>query len=242
MAPLVMIATLLVLVLNILAATGRINAVFPNEISDRYPTVTTPAGWAFSIWGLIYIGLLAFSVYQLLPSRSYVFDRIRVPYIASCILNCAWIFFWHHFYVGICAFVLVCLLASLFWINAGLERPASFLEAIVTKGAFGLYAGWVTVALLLNLLVALVAADVQLNSSTWSLIGVLCLLFATIAAFLVRIALRNFVYPLAIAWATAGIGANQSGNTPVVVAAAFACVTCLIISGSIVTELKGSQL
>jgi hypothetical protein len=56
----------------------------------------------------------------------------------------------------------------------------------------------------------------------------------------VRIGLRNFVYPLPIAWAAAGTGANQSGNTPIVVAAAITCILCLIISGTVVTELKSS--
>jgi benzodiazapine receptor len=241
MAVLVMLATIAVVVVNFLAATGRINGVLPNDISDKYPTVITPAGWAFSIWGLIYVGLIGFSIFQLLGSKASAFVRVRMPYIVSCILNCAWILFWHHFHTGICALLITLLLASLFRVMIRLEDPGSFVESILTKGVFGLYAGWLTVATLVNLVVYLVSCDVQLSATGWNVVGILCLAAAVVAALIVRVALRNFVYPLPIAWAAAGIGANQSGNTPVVVAAAITCVACLVISGTVVTELKGSN-
>ena len=240
MAVLVMLATIAVIVVNSLAATGWVNGVRPNEISDKYPTVITPAGWAFSIWSLIYAGLIAFSVYQLLASKMGRFATIRIPYLVSCVLNCAWILFWHHFHTGLCAIVIVLLLATLFWINLRLEPADNFLEALLTKGVFGLYAGWVTLATFVNVIVYFVSIEVNLTSSTWNVIGILCLALALLAAAAVRIGLRNFVYPLPIAWAAAGIGANQSGNTPVVVAAAITCILCLIISGTVVTELKSS--
>ena len=239
-AVLVMLATLVVIVANFLAATGHINGVRPNEISDRYPTVITPAGWAFSIWSLIYLGLIAFSIYQLLPARIAEFGRLRLPYIVSCILNCTWIIFWHHFHTGVCTVVIALLLASLFWVNARLAPPTTFGESILARGVFGLYAGWVTVATLVNLLLYLVSEGIDLDRSSWNLIGIVCLVLALLAAVAARIVLRNFIYPLPIAWAAAAIGANQSGNTPIVVAAAIVCIGCLIISGTVVTELKGS--
>jgi len=240
MAVLVMLVTLVVIVVNFLAATGYINGVLPNEISDKYPTVITPAGWAFSIWSLIYLGLIGFSILQFVPSRMANFASVRVPYLVTCVLNCAWILLWHHFHTGICAAVITLLLASLFWVNLRLEQPASFLETTFAKGVFGLYTGWVTVATMVNLLVYLVSAGADLSATAWNVIGILCLALAVVAAIFVRVGLRNFVYQLPIAWAAAGIGANQSGNTPIVVAAAITCVACLVISGTVVTELKGS--
>ena len=241
MATLVMLATLGVVVVNFLAATGRINGVLPNEISDKYPTVITPAGWAFSIWGLIYTGLIAFSTYQLLPSQIAELRRARVPYVLSCVLNCAWILLWHHFQIGACAVVIILLLGSLFWVNANIEEPGSFVEGTLTKGVFGLYAGWVTVASLVNLLVYLVSAGVEWSNGLWNVVGIVCLVVAFVATVAVRISLRNFVYPLAVAWAAAAIGASQSGkNTAIVVTTALVCIGCLIVSGTIVTELKGS--
>jgi len=242
MALLVMLTTLVVIVINFLAATGHINGVLPNEISDKYPTVITPAGWAFSIWILIYAGLAAFSIFQLLPSRVVTFARMRLPYILSCVLNCAWILFWHHFHTGICCIIIVLLLGSILWVLARFDLPGSFGESTLTKGVFGLYAGWLTVATLVNLLVYMVSAGVVLSEAIWNVIAILCLVIAVIAAISVRISLKNFIYPLPIAWAAAAIGANQSGkNTAIVVATAIVCIGCLIVSGTIVTELKSSN-
>src|SRR4051794_35270801 len=103
---LVMLATLVTIAFNALAAVGHINNVTPAEISARYPTVFTPAGYAFSIWSLIYLCLIAFSIYQVLPSKLERFRGVRTLYIASCVLNCAWIYFWHHGYIGLCVLII----------------------------------------------------------------------------------------------------------------------------------------
>src|SRR6185436_13362776 len=95
---LLMLATIATIVYNALAATGYVNGITPAEISDRLPTIITPAGYAFSIWSLIYVGLIAFSVYQALPANLSRFRVQRNLYIVSCLLNCAWIYFWHHGY------------------------------------------------------------------------------------------------------------------------------------------------
>jgi hypothetical protein len=241
MAALVMLATIATVVVNFLAASGRINGVAPNVISDRYPTVITPAGWTFSIWSLIYAGLIAFSIYQLLPSRMARFAGVRLPYIVTCVLNCTWIVLWHHSYIGLSTVVIALLLASLFWMNLSLEKPDSLAETTIAKGTFGLYAGWVTVATLVNLLVYLVSIGVEWTLVVWTVVGIACLALAAAAAIVVRIKLGNFIYPLAIAWAAAGIGANQSGkSTAIVVATAIVCIGCLIVSGSVVTELRDS--
>ena len=235
-----MLSTLAVIALNIVAATGRLNGVTPAEISAKYPTVITPAGWAFSIWSSIYLGLLAFSIFQMLPSRIASFSELRVPYLVSCLLNAVWILLWHKFYIGLDAVVLLALVIVLLSISAKLRRSDSFVGAILSKGVFGLYAGWVTVASLVNLVVYIVSTGLQMSVTDWDLIGIPVLAIAIAASIFVRIRLRNFVYPLPIAWAAAGIGANQSGNTPIVVAAAITCIGCLIISGTVVTELKSS--
>ncbi len=238
---LVMLATLAVVVVNFLAATGRINGVLPNEISDKYPTVITPAGWAFSIWALIYVGLIAFSILQFLPSRIAEFRRVRVPYLLSCLLNCTWIMLWHHFQIGGSVIVIVLLLGSVFWVNSSFEKPGSFIEGTLTKGVFGLYAGWVTVASLVNVLVYIVYSGVEWSTTVWNVVGILCLVIAFAATIAVRISLRNFIYPLAVAWAATAIGAAQSGkSTAIVVTTALVCIACLIVAGAVVTELRDS--
>src|SRR5688572_22486589 len=84
---LVLAATIGVIVFNWLAATGRLGSD-TGAISDKYPTMLTPAGYAFSIWSLIYLGIIAFSIYQMLPANLSRFRSVRSFYIFSCALNC----------------------------------------------------------------------------------------------------------------------------------------------------------
>src|SRR5690349_14533258 len=91
---LVLIATAGMIVFNYFAATGISGGVATNVVSDNNPTVITPSGWAFAIWSLIYAGLIAFSIYQLLPAQRERFRAVRRAYILSCVANCAWLYFW----------------------------------------------------------------------------------------------------------------------------------------------------
>src|SRR4051812_41931885 len=121
-AVLVIIATAGTIVFNGLAATGHVNGVTPEVISDRYPTVVTPAGYAFTIWTLIYVGIVAFSVYQILGANLRRFRPVRSLYIFSCLLNCGWIFFWHREQIGVCLVFILALLATLFVILILFDR------------------------------------------------------------------------------------------------------------------------
>jgi hypothetical protein len=76
--------------------------------------------------------------------------------------------------------------------------------------------------------------------SSATAIGTALIIAAAAIALVERIVLGNFVFPLAIAWGLTAIAIKQSGNTPIVVAAAFGTVACLVTAGSIVTKLKDS--
>ena len=82
---LVIVATLGVILINYFAAQGYINNITPQIISNKYPTLITPAGYAFAIWSLIYLGLIGFSIYQALPSQTDNprFKNVRSLYIVN---------------------------------------------------------------------------------------------------------------------------------------------------------------
>lgn len=238
---LVPVATIGVIAFNWLAAAGRINGVTPGEISDKYPTLITPAGYAFSIWSLIYVGLIAFSIYQLLPPNVARLRNIRSYYILSCALNCAWIYLWHHDQIAV-AFVIIFLLAfSLLLINLYLRTIETAGEYWLVKAPFGIYFGWVTAATLVNFAILLVHWNVQLSPSAWTGLAVALILLAAALGILVRIRLTNYFYPLAVAWALAAIGVKQSGQTLVVSAAAVGVIACLIAALSFVVNLPSSD-
>lgn len=239
---LVMLATIATIAFNSLAAVGYVNGVTPQVISAKYPTVITPAGWAFTIWSVIYAGMATFSVYQLLPANLLRFRAVRTVYILSCLFNCGWIYFWHRDSIGVCLGLIAVLLATLAVLLFRFRESTSFGEAALTKLPFGIYAGWVTAATLVNLIVFLVSIGVELTGQSWNFIGVACLLAGTIAAIFARIYLRNFLFPLAVAWAAAAIAINQKGNTVIIVCSAICVIVCLLLSTSFVMGLKSSTV
>jgi hypothetical protein len=237
---LVLAATIGVIAFNWLAATGRLGTDTA-EISAKYPTLVTPAGYAFSIWSLIYVGLVAFSIYQLLAANLARFRAVRSFYIFSCALNCAWLYFWHRDQIIICFVIILALAATLFLISKQLKDPESLRDTWFAKEPFGLYFGWVTSAAFVNFAVMLKFLRVELSPTTGTVLAVSLIVLVSGIAVLVRYKLKTSLYPLAVAWALTAIAVKQSGQTLIVTAAAVGVIACLIASMSFVMSLRSSD-
>lgn len=233
-AILVIVATIGTIAVNFMAATGKFGGVSVELISDKYPTPITPAGFAFTIWSLIYLGLLIFSIYQFVGNNLSRFRSIRSLYILSCALNCGWIFFWVQERIDVSFVIIAALFLVLFIINSRTSSPKNYAEYWSVKAPFGLYFGWVTAATLVNLAVLLSS----INRPISSIVGAQFILAAAAMGILIRVKFTNYLYPLAIAWAATGIAVKQSGDTWIVVASAAAVVACLIAAMSFVTKLQ----
>lgn len=234
---LVLAATAGTVAFNWLAAAGRIGGATPKEISDKYPTIITPAAYAFSIWSLIYIGLVAFSIYQLLPQNLVRYRGIRSLYILSSALNCGWILFWQSGQIAACFVLILALGVMLLFINCKLNAPRSTAEYWAVKAPFGLYFGWVTAAAIVNFAVMLVYLQVRMPAG----LGAALILIAAALGVAARVKLRDYLFPLAVAWALAAIAVNQGVHTWTVVAAAVGVVACLIAAASFVVNLPSSE-
>jgi uncharacterized membrane protein len=189
---------------------------------------------------LIYLGLIAFSVYQLLPANLARFRAIRSFYIYSAALNCAWLYFWHRDQIVICLVVIAALWAILGIISYQVRDAESQGDIWAAKAPFGIYFGWVTAAMLVNFMILLKSLKVGLSPSAESALAIALILISAGVAVLVRIKLTNYFYPLAIAWALTAIAVQQSGHTLIVAAAAIGVVACLIASLSFVMNLNSS--
>jgi benzodiazapine receptor len=238
---LVLAATVGMIIFNYFAATGFTGGVATNVVSDNYPTAITPAGWAFSIWGLIYAGCLAFSIYQILPSQLERFRPVRRVYILSCAANCAWLYFWSREMVAVCVGVILILLAALAFINVKFKNTETSGEYWFAKVPFGIYFGWVTAATILNATIALVYHGVKVSDSTAVTLGAGLLLIAAALGVIIRLKLTNYFYPLAIAWALTAIAVKQSPKTLIVAAAAVGVIACLIAAVSFVLTMPSSD-
>jgi hypothetical protein len=227
---LVLLATVGVIIVNYLAATGSINQTTVAAISDKYPTLITPAGYAFSIWGLIYLGMILFSLYQMLPSQTTNphFLRTRTIYIASSVANCAWIYFWIHERIWLATVVIFILLAALAFINLHLRGAGSIMETWLARVPLSIYFGWVTVAAIINAAVALVFSGIDASPGAANVWACVLIVAATVLGVLVRLKLSIAAYALTVAWALTAIAVRQSGKTLIVSLCAFGVIALLI--------------
>lgn len=235
---LVVVATCGVIFVNYLAGTGRINHQTPEAISDKYPTLITPAGYAFAIWSLIYFGLAAFTIYQMLPKNSARYAKIRTVYILNCAANCVWIYLWHYEQILASLAVMFLLLGTLVFINVKLLETESTAEYWLARVPFNIYFGWITVAAILNFSVALVYLNVKTSDFTASVSASVLIVAATLLGIIIRFKLVNVAYPITIAWALTAIAVKQSGRTMIVVCSAFGVIALLIFALTILMQTK----
>lgn len=239
---LVIVATIGMIIFNGLAATGNLGGTDTGAVSDKYPTHITPAGYAFTIWSLIYLGMLAFSIYQALPSKAERFRGLRRIYIISCVANCFWLYVWSLESIVVCLGIIIVLLICLGIINFKLRTTEALGEFWLVKVPFGIYFGWVTAATILNAAIALVYLGVKTSDSTANILGAFLVLIAAALGAIVRWKLKNYFYPLAIAWALTAIAVKQSGQTLIVAACAVGVIVCLIAAVSFVMDMKSSEI
>ncbi len=221
---LVVVATAGVLFVNYLATKGYIGGITPNYISDKYPTYLTPAGYAFSIWGIIYLGLIVFSLFQLMPVQTENYQKVRSFYLLSCLANCVWIWVWHHQMIEVSVGAMLVLLASLIAINVNLSKE----DSLIARVPFGIYFGWITVATIVNITICLVYLGVNATNSVALTLACILIGMATIIGVMVRLQLPNAAYGLTVAWGILAIAIKQGGITAISFVSAFSIIVLLI--------------
>jgi hypothetical protein len=152
---LMLVAVLATIAVNGLANALPINGLTTGEISDSFDTLFVPAGYVFSIWGLIYLGLLAYAVYQALPSQrgNSRLQSIAVPFLVASVANMTWIFLWHYQVFTLTLVAMVTLLLSLIAIYCRLRTDGASInsgERWFVGLPFSIYLGWISVATIAN--------------------------------------------------------------------------------------------
>ncbi|MGD0878161.1 MAG: tryptophan-rich sensory protein [Anaerolineales bacterium] len=237
----VVLVTLITIVINILANALPINGLNTGQISDTFKVYFVPAGYVFSIWGIIYIGLIAYAVYQAFPSQREN-PRLQATgwWVAlGGLANCAWIFLWQYeIFIWTVAAMLI-LLASLIvvYLRLGIGRTkASTGETWAVRIPFSIYLGWITVATVADI------SDV-LWFVKWNQFGISAAawLVVILGAVLIIAALMNFLrrdvaYALVILWALAGITVKfpQAGGVTVATWVTFGLVAASLVAALLV--------
>jgi len=216
----VTVVTLATLVVNGLANALPLNGLETGEISDRFAIYFVPAGYVFSIWGLIYLGLLAFTVYQALPAQreNPRLQRIRGWYTLSGLANIVWIFLWHYEVFPLTIVAMLIILGSLIvtFLRLGIGVSAAATgETWAVRVPFSIYLGWISVATVANatqLLYYLNWNGFGIAPEAWAVIMLVVAAGIALAMSLTR---GNIAYVLVFVWAYAGIAVKHA-PTPVV--------------------------
>jgi translocator protein len=208
------LAFIVTLAINGLANTGIFGGKNTGEISNLYPTLITPAGYVFAIWGIIYALLAVFLIYQALPSNrnSPSQKQISALFIISCLFNIGWIFLWQYNYISLSVPLIIALWATLaaIYLRLKIGKSDTLKEKACVQLPFSVYFGWVTVATFAGIAAALsyagwikwTPADIG-----WAILFAAAVLISSLAVIAAR---RDVAFGLVAVWAFVGIAVNQT--------------------------------
>jgi len=231
------VAFIVTLVVNGLAgSTTMLGGVSSADVSDMYPTLVTPAGFTFAIWGVIYALLLLFVVYQALPkNRDKPFiSKIGLFFALSSVCNVCWLFLWHYNFITYSVVLMLTLLASLILVYLRLDigrATVSLKEMAFAHLPFSVYLGWISIATIANVSVALTAAGWDgfgIEVSTWAVAIICVALLLSLAMLATR---KDIMFCFVVVWALAGILVKQSVYESIVLASETGIVLLLVAIG-----------
>ena len=226
-------ALLVVLLFNFLSNTLPFNNLTQGDLSEIYPVMITPAPYVFSIWGLIYLVLIAFIIYQALPNHreNQFVKAVGLLFAVSSIFNILWLFVWHYQYVGWSMVIIILLLATLIAIYLRINTVTtekSIYDRVLVKYLFSLYLGWITVATIVNLNVLLYDLG-WLGTGVGSvLFTVLMIVIAALVAVRVFYMRRDYIYVFVFVWAFIGIGVRHGTDVILITGTAWLSAAAIL--------------
>ena len=233
---------------NFMANGLPINNRSTGEISDAYPNLFAPAGPAFFIWGLIYLLLGGYVIYQFLKKEQKteaLLQKINPFFIATSLANISWIFAWHYDYIGFSVIIMAALLFLLIKIaDIICNKEFSPLGKLFIWTPFSIYFGWITVASIANITVFLVSIN-------WNGFGIadfiwtsIILLVGALIGILRMNKDKNIAYGLVLVWAYIWILYKHLSNSgfsqqyPSIIFVVTICLILFVISILRITRKK----
>ena len=241
---LVAITFIMMVTVNALANILPINGETTGGVSDAYKNLFAPAGITFAIWGVIYIALAAYTIYQtelFQKNKSNnsvdILEKVGLYFSISSIANSVWIFAWHFHLIPLSMLLMAVILGCLIVINQTITKEKLCgREKLFIKLPFSIYFGWITVATIANattLLVSIGWDGFGISEPIWTVVIIFVGMFIGIATILRN---RNFAYGLVIIWAYAGILIKHTSESGFanqymqVITTVVVCIVLLIIA------------
>jgi hypothetical protein len=217
----VVLTYLIMIAVNALASILPINGMDTGQVSDSFPNLFAPAGLTFSIWGLIYLLLAAYTLYQLGlfqadrgAAKSDLFAKVGILFALSSLANAAWILAWHYLNISLSLILMLVILALLARINLILDtEELNSRERFFIRLPFNVYFGWITVATIANVTALLVFSgwnQFGINDVVWMLVIVPV---GAVIGLLTMFRFKSVAYGLVIVWAYLGIIIKHTSAT-----------------------------
>jgi len=249
------ITFIIMVTVNALANILPINGVTTGEVSDAYENLFAPAGITFAIWGLIYILLACYTLYQLgffhgneIHIKTELLEKVSILFAISSIVNSIWIFLWHYDFILLTMIFIVIILICLIMIVTEISKyKLSFRESLFIRLPFSVYFGWITIATIANITTFLVSigwSGFGISDTTWTII---ILVVGVIISSLTIIKFKDIAYGLVIIWAYMGIYIKHTssngfaGKYPSIITTVVVSIAIIIIVELYSIYLKGKQ-
>lgn len=236
----VLITFILMIAVNIMANSIPINGVTTGEVSSSYPNLFAPAPYTFAIWGVIYVLLAMYTIYQFVYKDTKLNDllnKVGVLFSISSVANAMWVLAWHNFMIPLSMILMVVILVCLILISEVIKsNNLSTCERIFIRLPFSVYFGWITVATIANattLLVSLGWESFGIAATIWTII---VLLIGMAIGTAVVIKNSDFIYGLTLIWAYYGILVKHissngfNGEYPLIIATVILCILIFIVT------------
>jgi len=244
------LALIVTITINYLSNIGMVTGNTMKTISDRYSNYFTPAGYAFSIWGVIYLGLAGFIYYNwstVNEKGNKVVSNVGWWFFVSCLANSAWVVAWLSNQLEVSVCIMLLLFTSLIIINRNIatgqhEYPHT-KTLLLVKWPFAIYFGWVSVALIANVAALLTKLEWDgwgLPEVTWTLI-MLCA--AGAVNLLVIYTKRLYAFGIVGAWAVIAIAvANRAaGSTNSIIYTCYS-VAAVVLAFIVINLLRRKSI
>lgn len=221
--------------INVLANVAPINGLTIGEISNTFfrEVLVIPANYAFAIWGIIYLGLMTFAVYQALPAQRQNPDLRRLGYlvVVASLAQIAWVFLFQYRLFALSLVAMLAILLSLigsYWrLGIGTKR-VSKQERWFIHIPLSIYLAWISVATIVNVALTLDHLGWRgwgIAPEVWTAIA---LVAGAVIAAVVSVQRTDIAFVLVFVWAFVAIAVRQA-NIVLIAATAGGLAIALVV-------------
>jgi len=244
-----LITFIITVIINYAAATIPLGLGNTGYISDLYPNLFVPVGLTFSIWGVIYVFLGLFCIYQIrdIFKENKVdmpfLEKISYLFIISNLANTTWILFWHYGLIYLSIIAMIVILLSLIGIYLRLEIGKTKVNARqkwFVQIPFSIYLGWITVATIANVTAVLVSAGVEHLGVLAEILTITVISVAVLITIAILYLRKDYAYSLVVLWAILGIFLKQFGSN-VTIATTTVIALVIIAADILYTVIKARK-